>query len=271
MDSTTGISSVLENLPAIRRTIAQRKPVFFLDFDAALAPRAPRPELTRMAPEMKRALQALSQHYAVCVLSGRDLADLVRKVGMHTLYYAADHGFRVVGPKGTGIDFEVASEAKGNLEAASYAIEQRLRDIPGVVAETKGVSLAVHYSHVGEADRPLVEQVVNEVAAATPGFRLRSGGSVHELVPDAGWDEGKAALWILRRLRLDRKDSCPVCLGDDLADEAVFHVAQGWGLNVTVGYTGGETMADYSLHDWVEVAAFLGAFVPEIEPLTSGA
>ncbi len=263
MNDDRGVPSVLENLPLVRQSIGRRTPVFFLDFDGTLAPIAPRPELAHMAPEMKHVLEALSLHHVVCVASGRGLADLVQKVGMRNIYYAADHGYRVLGPEGTGIDFEVAPGGREKLEAASYAIEQRLRDIPGAVVETKGVSLSVHYRQVAEPDRPLVERVVAEVAEATPGLRLTAGKLVHELLPDADWDKGRAIMWILGRLRYGRKDACPLCLGDDLTDEDMFQATRGWGVSVVVGQSGLHTHADYSLNDWVEVAAFLGAFVRE--------
>jgi trehalose-phosphatase len=217
-----------------------------------------------MAAEMREILEALSRSYVVCVVSGRGLADLLQKVAMRNIYYAADHGHRVLGPEGSGVDFEVVPDGRENLEGASYALEQRLRDIPGVVVETKGVSLSVHYRQVAESERPLVSRIVSEVVSATPGLRLAKGKLVHELVPDAGWDKGRAILWILRRLRYGRKDSCPISLGDDLTDEDMFRAARGWGVSVVVGYSGPDTQADYSLKDWVEVAAFLGAFVDEI-------
>ena len=269
MNDDARVPSVLENLPLVRQAIGRRTPVFFLDFDGTLAPISPRPELAHMPPEMKHVLETLSRHHVVCVASGRGLADLVQKVGMRNIYYAADHGYRVLGPEGTGIDFEVATESREKLEAASYAIEQRLRDVPGIVVETKGVSLAVHYRQVAESDRPLVEQVVAEAAGATSGLRLTAGKLVHELVPDAGWDKGKALMWILRRLRYGRKDACPLCLGDDLTDEDMFRATEGWGVSVVVGHPRLHTRADYSLNDWVEVATFLGGFVPEAGDVAS--
>jgi trehalose 6-phosphate phosphatase len=254
------VPSVLDNLPLVRQSIGHRTPVFFLDYDGTLAPIAARPELADMDPEMRRALEALARDYVVCVASGRGLTDLLQKVGMHNVYYAADHGYRVLGPEGSGIDFEVAPDGRQELEEASYELERRLQNIPGVLIETKEVSITVHYRQVADPDRALVKHVVDEIAESAPGLRVAGGKLVYELLPEAGWDKGRAMLWVLRRLRLGRRDSCPICLGDDLTDEDMFRAARGWGVSVVVGCPSAATQADFSLKDWVEVAAFLGAF-----------
>jgi trehalose-phosphatase len=257
------LNSGLEKMPEIRETIGRRRPAFFLDFDGTLTAVAPRPELVELPESTKLLLAALAQDHLVCIVSGRGLNDLRAKTGLAGLYYAADHGHRVQGPAGTNIDFEVGPEDRTDLEAASYELDQRLRSIEGAVVETKGVSLSVHYRMVAQEERPLVRQILAEVAKALPGFRLSAGKQVYELLPDSGWNKGQAVIWLLRRARLGTKDTCPLCLGDDRTDEDMFEAVRGWGVSLFIGGPSPETCADYALADHEETAAFLTGFVTQ--------
>lgn len=254
--------SALEELSRIREVIERRKPAFFLDLDGTLAPLAPHPALAELSPRTKGMLAALARDHLVCVVSGRALTDLRAKVGLADVYYAADHGHRVLGPPGSGIDFEVGPEDRHELEGAAYELERRLRTVSGAVLETKGVSLSVHYCMVGEADRPVVRKIVEEVVEAAPGLKLTDGKLVHEVRPNMLWGKGSAVLWLLKRLQLRERDVCPVCVGDDITDEDMFAVAKKRGVAVVVSDPGRPTLADYMVKDCGEVALFLRAFLP---------
>jgi trehalose-phosphatase len=264
-----GLPDGLEHVSAIKAVFGRRRPAFFLDFDGTLAPIASTPGSAAMPAHVRELLAGLATSNLVCIASGRGLTDLRSKVNLHTIYYAADHGHHIVGPEGTGIELEVAPDDSLELEAASYELERRLRDITGAIVETKGVSLSVHYRLVAEAGHALVEQSVREVAANSPGLRLTTGKLVFELTPDLGWDKGRAILWLINRLGLKRSSVCPVCLGDDRTDEDMFRVARGWGISLAVGEAAPQTHADYRLRGLDEVSAFLEQFVGDTPSMAS--
>ncbi len=261
----------LESLSHIMDSIGRREPAFFLDFDGTLAPLVSRPDLAELPSTTRRLLSSLAQRHLVCIVSGRGLNDLKLKIGLPELYYAADHGHRVLGPPGTAIDFEVGPDDRHDLEAASYELDQRLRHIEGAIVETKGVSVSIHYRLVAEQERPAVRKIVGEVARTLPGFRLTSGKLVHEFVPDSDWNKGQAVMWLMQRLRLSRRASCPVCIGDDRTDEDMFAAVKGWGLGLVVADVPGDTHADYALGNHEEVAAFLEEFVTASSYTSPGA
>jgi trehalose-phosphatase len=251
----------LESIPEIRESIGEREPAFFLDLDGTLAPLVARPDLAEVPAKTRDVLICLAEHHLVCITSGRGLEDLRRKIRLEPVYYAADHGHRIVGPAGSGIELEIGGEYREELRAAAQELDRLLLEIDGVVVEAKGLSLAVHYRLVNEGERSLVEKAVAKVAEAFPALHLTRGKLVHELRPPGGWNKGRAMLWLLERLELERTDVCPICLGDDLTDEDMFAAAHDWGVSVLVGDPGRPTRADYRLHDCYEARPFLKALV----------
>jgi trehalose 6-phosphate phosphatase len=226
-----------------------------------MAPVASHPDLVTMPGPVRDVLGELAADHVVCVVSGRDLADVRRKVGLPDLYYAGDHGYRIAGPAGSGVELEVGGpQERLELETASYELERRLRPIAGVVVEAKGTSLSVHYRLVAEDRRPLVDQIVHEVADSAPGLKLTAGKLVHELRPHLPWDKGKAVLWLMGQLRLHRDEVCPICVGDDLTDEDMFVAVRRWGLSVVVGECQRTTRAHYRVDDPAQVLEFLRTF-----------
>lgn len=219
------------------------------------------PDLAELPRQSRELLASLAQVHTVCLISGRELEDLSKRVNLPNLYYAGDHGCHIVGPAGSDLEFRVSPVGQAELAQASHELKQRLLPIQGVVLETKETSLSVHYRLVGEEDRPLVHQMVQEVAESTPGLHLRPGKMVHELRPKLPWNKGRAVLWLLQQLGLQKNDACPICLGDDRTDEDMFTVVRGWGIAIVVGRPGWPTAADYFLADYLEVAQFLRTFV----------
>jgi trehalose 6-phosphate phosphatase len=86
---------------------------------------------------------------------------------------------------------------------------------------------------------------------------------VYEIQPKIDWDKGKAVLYLLEALELDRDDVVPMCLGDDSTDEHAFEALAGRGIGIFVGRAedpevgGRSTSTDYVLDTVEEVERFL--------------
>ena len=82
--------------------------------------------------------------------------------------------------------------------------------------------MSLHFRSVRKEDIPLIKKVFHTVANKFIQERRLSvikGKKVIELTPNASWDKGSAALWILKQL----KDKCvPIYIGDDQTDETAF-------------------------------------------------
>ncbi len=110
-------------------------------------------------------------------------------------------------------------------------------------------------------------RVVEEILAEHPGeLKVTPGKMVYEIQPNIDWDKGKAVLYLLDALDLDRDDVVPIYLGDDITDEHAFEaLARRRGIGVFVGraddpeVAGRTTSADYVLNTFEEVERFLNA------------
>jgi alpha,alpha-trehalase len=234
-----------------------KRPVIFLDYDGTLTPIVEAPELAVLSKAMRQTLRRLAEYYAVAIISGRDLANLQDRVRLKQIYYAGSHGFDITGPRGRHIELQKGKDFMSVLESAEQALQQRLEKIDGARLERKKFSIAVHYRNVEEKNVAQVEKAVDNVHADNPKLRKAGGKKVYELQPDIDWHKGKALLWLLEKLGLDRPDVLPFYIGDDISDEDAFDVLADCGVSIVVKGDSRASSAQYTLEDPNEVEAFL--------------
>ena len=133
----------------------------------------------------------------------------------------------------------------------------RLEGVEGAILEPKRVSLAAHYRLVKPEEQEYFDRVVDEVLAEYPQLKKKFGKKVYEIQPQLDWHKGKAVLWLLEALKLDRDDVLPMYIGDDITDEDAFGALVGKGIGVMAGDADHETLGTYSLADVPEVGKFL--------------
>ncbi len=281
--------SAFERWPEIVGRLAGRRWALFLDYDGTLSPIVQRPELALLPEAARAVLRRLAARMPVAILSGRLREDVAALVGLPQLIYAGSHGFDIAGPPPASggaaggesppaparpLRHEVGPGVPARLARVAERLRRELAGIDGVLVEDKRFAVAVHYRLVDPRDLPRVEAAVDRAAAepAEPGGgggRLRKAGGkkVWELRPDVDWDKGRALLWLLDRLGLDRPDAAPMFLGDDVTDEDAFTaVASRGGIGILVAEEPRATAAAYRLRDPVEVLEWL-EFMAELAEL----
>jgi alpha,alpha-trehalase len=243
-------------LAEILRHSARRRIALFLDYDGTLTPIVERPEDAVLGERTRIVLRALARRLPLAVVSGRDLADVRARVAVAGVYCAGSHGFDIEGP-GLCHQHPRAQAAVAPLRAAAEEIALDTEGLAGVQLEPKRFALAVHYRRVAQEHVPAVRTAVERARSHHPELRLAGGKKVFELLPDIGWDKGRAVLWLLRALRLDRVDLLPLYIGDDLTDEDAFRALAKRGIGIAVQQTRRPTAARFVLRDPREVHAFL--------------
>jgi len=257
--------SALQQLEAIRARLAGRRPAVFLDFDGTLAPIVERPESAAIDAPTRAVVERLARHCPVAVVSGRDLPDVMKRVGLDNIYYAGSHGFDIAGPRGMHHAHQKGVEALPALDAAEQALREALRDIDGALIDRKRFSLAIHYRLVRGDHAAAVERAVDEALRQHHGLRKGRGKKVFELQPDVAWDKGAAVRWLLHELELEQPDVLPVYIGDDVTDEDAFRALGDQGLCIAVLDEPRPTAARYRLEDPQEVRALLEALDEALE------
>jgi trehalose 6-phosphate phosphatase len=254
----------LEDGDRLARDTDGRTPAVFLDYDGTLTPIVDRPEDAVISERMREAVRGLAARLPVCVVSGRDRPVVQQLMGVDDLIVAGSHGFDIWSPAGGEIRREEGEDFRGLLEAVEARLRDELGPVEGALVEPKKSSVAAHYRLVSEEERPRVGRVVEEILADNPGeLKVTPGKMVYEVQPNIDWDKGKAVLYLLGALDLDRDDVVPMYLGDDITDEHAFEALSGKGIGIFVGRAddpetaGRTTSADYALHTFEEVERFL--------------
>jgi trehalose 6-phosphate phosphatase len=250
----------------------ERQPAVFFDFDGTLSEIVNDPDAARPVTGASEALQQLAQRCPVAILSGRDLADVSKRVGLPGVWYAGSHGFELTAPDGTHHQNEAAATAIPVLEQAAAQLREQIGSIPGVVVEHKRFGVAVHY-------RNAARERVGEVSAAvrTAGqrdaLRVTTGREVIELRPDLDWDKGKTLHWVIDHLQQAGSNPLlPIYLGDDITDEDAFDAVCADGVPIVVRHTDDgdrATAALFALDSPAQVAEFterLACLLPTNSP-----
>jgi trehalose 6-phosphate phosphatase len=187
---------------------ARTRPLLAFDFDGTLAPIVPRPKDAAMRPRTRELLLELAHRYPCAVISGRGREDVKKRVaGIPLVSVAGNHGME------TGSAEDPAPPPLGRWKAR---LLKEVGEVPGLLIEDKGLTLAVHYRHV--EDKAGIQRALLRVARTLPGAEIVEGKRVVNIVPENAPDKASALLRICREFRR----STAIYLGDDDNDEVVF-------------------------------------------------
>jgi len=249
-------SALTQSEEILKRAEGKRMAVF-LDYDGTLTPIVERPELAILSEGMRQTLQALASLYTVGIISGRDRADVEHLVGLDSLIYAGSHGFDIAGLQGWEAHYEKGTQFLPDLDQAETELREHLGSVRGALVERKKFSIAVHYRLVGEQELDTVVAVVQMVLSHQPNLRKTEGKKVYELQPCLDWNKGKALLWVLDALPVQKGQVIPMYFGDDLTDEDAFQSLTDMGIGIVVDDSSRLTSAQYALKHPEEVECFL--------------
>lgn len=253
---------VLDKLGQIRNKLQGKYLFLFLDYDGTLAPIASTPDKAVFPEETKAILKQLSQKPGcrVAVISGRQLSDIKKNIGLKDIIYSGNHGLEIQGPQ-LKYRAAVLPEYIKIIGQIKNSLDAGLAKIKGVIIENKGISLCLHYRLVKKDEVPLVKTIFHEIIIdyLVKGIiAIKPGKMAIDIRPSSWIDKGKAVLWLLARedFRRGSHSLLPIYIGDDLTDEDAFLVLKDIGLTMCVGKNKG-SHAQYYFQDTGEVVQFL--------------
>lgn len=256
---TQVIPPVFSEKTELVELLRNNTPVIFLDYDGTLTPIVKHPEDALLSDEMRQILEDLAGNFKVAVITGRDLDEIKSMVQLDNIIYAGSHGYRISGPDGLMMEYKKAKKLLADLDnIVSYLKKNLVKRIDGIQIERKRYAIAIHYRNVKEENIQLISKTVDDVINKNKEFKKARGKKVFEIKPDLNWDKGKAVNWILRKLKLLKKNKVlPIYLGDDVTDEDAFKALIDRGIGILVGFHGSLSNAKYSLENVYQVKVFL--------------
>ncbi len=251
------ITSALENFHSIIDHIGSSRLAVFLDYDGTLTPIVETPDKAVLSESTRETVTLLSRVCPVGIISGRDVADVKKLVGIDTLIYAGSHGFDISGPEGFSVEHGIGDEFLPVLDEAETQLKKLLSAIPKVLVERKKFAIAVHFRLVAPEKFAEIEEAVNQVHEQLPRLRKATGKMIFELQPAIDWHKGRALLSLLESLNLAGSGAIPLYIGDDVTDEDAFRVLRGKGIGIVVWDTPRSTAASFYLDDPEQVRIIL--------------
>jgi len=262
--SVEELSSALDQKNQILDQLEKKRPVIFLDYDGTLTPIVDDPAQAFLPDEVKEQLEKLSEHWAVVILSGRDLQDVKNMVGVDNLIYAGSHGFDITGPYG-GFHIEPGKRFIPALDKTEKELDRKIKELKGVRLERKKYAIALHFRGADNETASELEQLVDKTAERQSDLIKTFGKKIFELRPKTDWDKGKALLYLLDTLSMNETCTIPLYIGDDVTDEDAFQAISDKGIGILVSEENQPTAASYILRNTAEVADFLHVLVNQAE------
>jgi len=221
--------------------------LILFDFDGTLAALRRRPATVVLPVAIRQALVRLRKHPSVRmgIVSGRELADLRRRVGLSGLSYVGNHGFEILQEGRLWVHPQALSMVP-LIQRVSKQLIGSLSSVSGVEIENKRLTISVHVRRVASSRVGFVQQIMKKVLRRMPeGHRLliRPGKKVFEIRPRLLWDKGRAVMKLLCQLP---QGSIALYVGDDHTDEDVFRCLSAPHVTIRVG-SGEKTRALFRL------------------------
>jgi len=258
------IPSVWKSCEEIKQRLKGKRIALFLDYDGTLTPIVEDYRKAELSGQMRDIIGKLARTFTVAVISGRDLENVRKLVGLDQIFYAGSHGFDIAGPHGWHEELQQGKKFLADLDSAEAGLTEGLRNIDGAAVERKKFSIAVHFRQVPDEELPEMEKIVARVLADHSRLQRSSGKKVFDVKPRADWHKGKALLWLLEKFDPgEGAGMVPIYIGDDTTDEDAFRVlrhgkAGDGGIGIVVrDDSKRETMAHYALEGTDDVADFL--------------
>jgi alpha,alpha-trehalase len=266
------IPDALQVYSQLKELVTARRPMVFLDFDGTLSDIVDHTESATLVTGAAEALRALARQCAVGVISGRDLADVRRRIDVDGLWFAGSHGFELVAPDGSHHQNAAATTAVDTLTRTANQLTRDLSDITGTLVEHKRFAVAVHYRNV---DPKRIDDVIAAVRrrGRSEGLRTTTGRKIIELRPNIEWDKGKTLHWMLDHIAttdntVGHDTTLPIYIGDDITDEDAFDAVRFDGVGIMVRHDEGRdrlSSATFSLENPTAVVEFIHRLAEDLK------
>ena len=242
------MSSIDHTLELALRQFATQSPLLIaLDFDGTLAPLIIDPEQSRMIPEARAALDALTEvpNVQIALVTGRAIDSIVQVADPHPSWFlVGSHGVEVVTPEERP-SYRTPDRVSQDVIAGFDDIVARF---PGTRKEIKPFGVALHTRGVEDSLARAAEQAAHTFCEEWGGdLVVRTGHGIVECATQVA-TKGDGITALVRNI----SPAATLFAGDDVTDEDGFAVLGATDVAIRVG--GGDTIAAYRLENAHAVA-----------------
>ena len=235
---------------ALRQFAAQSPLLIALDFDGTLAPLIIDPEQSRMIPEARAALDALTEvpDVHIALVTGRAIESIVRVADPDPSWFlVGSHGIEVVAPEERA-SYLAPDRVPKELVAGFEDVVSRF---DGTRIENKPFGVALHTRGVEDTLARAAEQAARAFGQEWGGdLVVRTGHGIVECATEVA-TKGDGLLAIIK----DIAPAATLFAGDDVTDEDGFAVLRATDVAIRLG--GGKTQAPHRLKDAQAIAETL--------------
>jgi len=249
------VSRESEGLPSLSGGLY----AFFFDIDGTLAAIQSQPDEVAIPVRVRQTLQSLAvlSHGAVALISGRPIEQIDALAAPFHPPLAGVHGAERRDASGKLHRVQLPDDVVTGLHKT---LSSSLSHWPGTQLETKGMAFALHYRQAKQY-QPQILQLAETMVKRFPMLALQPGKCVVELKPK-DIDKGAAISAFMQEAPFAGR--IPLFMGDDLTDEAGFHVVNAMnGISVKVG--NGASHARFRLKDVDDVYRWLEQMKLQLE------
>lgn len=195
-----------------------RRWALFLDVDGTLLDIAATPDAVVVPPDLVPLLAQLQRFLggAVAPISGRTSDCIGRLFAPLAVPIIGQHGAEY---RGVARPDETGAAA---LDSVRVVARRVALEIPGILVEDKGVTIAVHYRRVPERGVDVLAAMVRAVERSGAALEILHGRRVVDVRP-RGADKGTALRAVMAEPPFQGR--VPVVVGDDATDEDAFRAA----------------------------------------------
>ncbi len=239
------------------KVLKNKKIFLFLDYDGTLVSIKNTPFQAKVTNSTKKILKFLIQksNIKICIISGREINDLKKMVGLKNIIYAGNHGLKIFYANKNMCLKKISSYYYMKLNEIKNKIKGKFKREKGIILEDKKEIFSLHYRLVDlKRQRIVIKKIKNLIKPYKKNLKLRYGKKVIEILPQIKINKGIAVKVILKKIN-NKKFFYPVYIGDDKTDEDAFKVLKTSGLTICVGKK--RTNAEFFLNNVKEVIKFL--------------
>jgi trehalose 6-phosphate phosphatase len=235
---------------------------FFFDIDGTLVDIADTPDRILADPwllDIMRQMHLVTGG-ALALISGRPIAEVDRLFAPMRLPIAGQHGAERRDAIG---EMHHHPHCKQQLDDLRRCILEWAVEVPDLLVEDKGMSVAVHYRQAPRLAEEVQRMLGGCLARYGDAFRLQEGKMVLELKP-AGKDKGTAIIEFMNEVPFHGR--IPVFVGDDATDEHGFTAVNNLGgYSVKVGP--GPSAARWRIPNVTAVRIWLEEMLGRLKPM----